>query len=61
MSKRKKKAGKRKPKAKNANKVLGQSILWEGEAYVITKAYTVNDAIHEKLELTAIRFKPIEF
>ena len=55
MTKRKTKAAKRKPKAKP----IGEPMLWQGNAYVVTTVDTLQNGKFEQVALTAVRYLPI--
>jgi hypothetical protein len=52
---------KRKKPAKRKRKpiMLGEGIMWNGNAYVVTTFETVQNATSERLQLTAVRYLPI--
>ena len=54
MAKRKKPA-----KRKSKPTLLGEGIMWNGNAYVVTTFETVQNGTSEQLQLTAVRYLPI--
>lgn len=54
MAKRKKPV-----KRKRKPTMLGDGIMWNGNAYVVTTFETVQNGTSERLQLTAVRYLPI--
>lgn len=55
MTKRKTKTTKRKRKAKP----IGEPMLWQGNAYIVTTVDTLQNERFEQVTLTAVRYLPI--